>query len=606
MPSAFDASNPPFDRLTQAEIAELRAALDIAYLPPGEPVLVPGQKAEHLNVIIKGSVEVRDGGTLNALLGPKDAFDSRAVVHGAAGEAFVAAGETLCYLIPRALVLDLIARNPGFAAFFYSEVSAKLDAFARAHRAEGVESVLRARVREASRGPALLLDGGAPLTEAAARMQEANINAAYVLDEGRTGVVTGMNLAKAVLLKRLPLDTPVREVCRFDVIAVDAEDFIFEALLLMTRHDKRRVAVRSNGAFTGFLEDIHILGLVAGNSQLIPGRIDRARSVADLAGPAQDIQKQVERLHRQGVKVEQIAEITSDLNRRLFVRLFDLLAPPSIRDRGCLMIMGSEGRGEQTVRTDQDNGLLLDGPVPAAELDAFRDAFSAALAGFGFPPCPGNVMVRNPLWSQPLDGLVRQLRLWIMERTPEAALNLAIFCDAIAVTGRAGLLAEAKMAMTEAMRGERALIARFVNLVETFQTPALGVLSTLMEKVGVGSDSIDIKKAGIFPIVHGMRAMALDRGILATSTSGRIAALVEAGAFSPAFGSELLSALRVFMEYRLRAQLEAVRRGALEQEALVQPATLSAADRDILRDALRIVRQFREMLRNRYALAAFG
>jgi CBS domain-containing protein len=282
------------------------------------------------------------------------------------------------------------------------------------------------------------------------------------------------------------------------------------------------------------------------------------------------------------------------------------LAPPAIREHGCLMIMGSEGRGEQTVRTDQDNGLLLDGPVPEAELARFRDDFSDALASFGFPPCPGNAMVRTPLWSQPLDGLLRQLRLWIMDRTPEAALNLAIFFDAVAVTGRTGLLAEAKQALAEMMRGERALIARFANLVESFETPALGVLSTLMEKVGVASDAIDIKKAGIFPIVHGMRAMAMDRGVMATSTAGRIEALVASGAFTEEFGQELLSALRVFMEYRLRAQLEAVRRGVLEREALVLPASLSPADRDILRDALRIVRQFRETLRTRYNLAAFG
>lgn len=606
MPSAFDASNPPFDRLTQEEISELRATLDIAYLPPGETVLTPGQAAENLHVIIKGAIEVRDGGTLNAVLGPKDAFDSRALVHGAAGEAFVAAEETLCYLIPRAVVLGLIARNAGFAAFFYSEVSAKLDAFARAHRQEGMESVLRARVREASRGPAIMVPGEATLAEAAARMQDSSINAVYVQEAGRIGVVTGMNLAKAVLLKRLPLETPVRQVCHFDVIAVDADEFIVEALLLMTRHDKRRVAVRSAGEFSGFLEDIHILGLVAGNSQLIPGRIDRARSVAELAAPAQDIQAQVERLHRQGVKVEQIAEITSDLNRRLFVRLFDLLAPPAIREHGCLLIMGSEGRGEQTVRTDQDNGLLLDGPVPAAELAQFREDFSDALAGFGFPPCPGEVMVRNPLWSQPLDGLLRQLRLWIIDRTPDAALNLAIFFDAVAVTGRTALLAEAKQALGEMMRGERALIARFANLVESFETPALGVFSTLMEKVGVAADAIDIKKAGIFPIVHGMRAMAMDRGITVTSTAGRVEALVAAGIFTAGFGQELLSALRVFMEYRLRAQIEAVRRGVLEREALVLPGSLSPADRDILRDALRIVRQFREMLRSRYNLAAFG
>jgi CBS domain-containing protein len=345
---------------------------------------------------------------------------------------------------------------------------------------------------------------------------------------------------------------------------------------------------------------------VAGNTQLIPGRIDRARSVEELAAPARDIQAQVGRLHRQGVKVEQIAEITSDLNRRLFVKLFSLLAPPSIQEEGCLLLMGSEGRGEQTVRTDQDNGLLLAGPVPEAELDRFREAFSGALDGFGFPPCPGDVMVRNPVWSQPVDGLVRQLRAWVLERSPEAAMDLGIFFDAVAVAGgRPELLREAKGALVEMMRGEKALLARFAHLIETFDTPTLGVLGSLMTAVGVGSDEIDIKKAGTFPIVHGVRTLAMDRGLTATSTAGRIGALVEAGAFEPRFGQELVGALRVFMAYRMRSQLEAVRRGGMEGESVVRPSRLSAADRDILRDALRIVRRFRDTIRNRYNLGAF-
>jgi CBS domain-containing protein len=131
------------------------------------------------------------------------------------------------------------------------------------------------------------------------------------------------------------------------------------------------------------------------------------------------------------------------------------------------------------------------------------------------------------------------------------------------------------------------------------------VLSTLMASVGVGSNEIDIKKAGTFPIVHGVRTLALDRGIVGTPTAGRIGALVEAGALSPEFGQELVSALRIFMGYRLRTQLEAVRRGDVEREAMVRPSHLSAADRDILRDALRIVRRFRDTIRNRYNLGAF-
>ena len=279
----------------------------------------------------------------------------------------------------------------------------------------------------------------------------------------------------------------------------------------MTRHGKRRIAVRSEGKYVGFLEDIDLLGLFAGNSQLIPGRIDRARSPEDLLGPARDIQAQVERLHRQGVKVDAIAEITSDLNRRLFAKLFDMLAPPSIKEAGCLLLMGSEGRGEQTVRTDQDNALLLSAEVPEAELAAFREGFTRALEGFGFPPCPGNVMVRNPHWSQPIKGFVRQLAAWVRARDPEAAMNIAIFCDAIAVAGHAKLLVRARTALTEMLQGEAVLLARFANLVESFATPTLGVLSTLMASVGVGSDEIDIKKAGTFPIVHGIRTLAVEQ-----------------------------------------------------------------------------------------------
>jgi len=441
----FDSSNPPFDRLSQGEVEELRAALDIEYFRPGATIVAQGRPSDHLHVVIKGTVEARDGAALQAVFGPKDSFDSRAVVHGAAGEDFVAAEETLCHLIPRKLVLHLIRRNPGFAAFFYSEVSRKLDALARREgNPEGVESVLRARVRDARLGQAVFIEGGATIEEAGHLMRRSDINALFVRDGERTGVVTGMNLSKAAVLRRLPLETPVREVCHFDVVEVGADAFIFEALLSMTRHDKRRLAVRGDGAYVGFLEDIDILGLFAGNSQLIPGRIERARSLEDLAAAARDIEAQVERLHGQGVKVESIAEITSDLNRRLFVKLFDMVAPQSVRDRGCLLMMGSEGRGEQTVRTDQDNGILFSSEPPEADLERFREAFSGALAAFGFPPCRGGVMVSNPVWSQPVDGFSRQLTKWVLARNPEAAMNIAIFSDAVAVSGNADLLAQVR------------------------------------------------------------------------------------------------------------------------------------------------------------------
>lgn len=602
MPQAFDAQNPPFDRLSHAETAMLRSTIDIGYWGPGETIVECGKPAGHLHVVIKGSVEERDGEEVESVLRAKDTFDARALVHGAAGTSFVAAEETLCYLVPKDVVLELIKHNAGFAAFFYSELSRKL-AETEEDRGDGVNRVLRARVREARLHEPCFIDAAATIKDAAHMMEEHHNNTLFVKDGARTGIITGTNLSKAAVLMALPLDTPVRNVAHFQIHSVDADDFIFEALIKMTRHRVRRLAVVSEGDFTGTLEDVDILGLLGANAQLIPGRIDRARSLDDLDAPARDIQSQVERLHRQGVSIEVIAEITSDLNRALFAKLFDFIAPPSIREAGCLIVMGSEGRGEQTVRTDQDNGLLLAHDVPHDDLARFRSGFTAALERFGFPPCPGNIMVRNPVWSQTLDGFVQQLKSWVMTPDEMSAMNLGVFYDAVTVTGRADLLEAAKKAMAGLLLGEGAYLARFAKAIDQFEDASAGVLTSLMAAAGVGSDAIHMKKSGVFPIVHGVRVLALENGITETSTSGRLDELASREVLSEEMVSDIRSALSYFMEVRLRSQLTAMRTGRQEEEAIVRLNELSSRERDLLREALKVVKRFKEIVRAHYRLA---
>jgi CBS domain-containing protein len=606
MPQRFDDRNPPFDRLTHDEVNELRAALDIGYFPPGTVIIEREHAADQLYVIIKGSVEERDGVAVEAVLGRNESFDARALVHGTAGSRFLAAEETLCYLAPRGMILALIQRNPGFAAFFYSDISRKLESYARGREAEaGFDSVMRARVRDAHINPAAFIDGIETLEAAGRKMSACDNNTLFVRDGDRVGIITGMNLSKAVVLQRRPLDTPVRDLSHFDIVSVEQDDFIYEALIRMTRRSKRRLAVKANGKFIGVLEDIDILGLVAGNSQLIPGHIDRAQTVDDLAHAALDIRAQVERLAKQRVRVEAIAEITSDLNRRLITRLFELVAPPSIREAGCVMVMGSEGRGEQTVRTDQDNGLLLAAPVALSDLTDFRRGFTHALETFDFPPCPGNVMIKNPEWSQPLDDFIRQIKTWILTPDEHSAMNLGIFFDAVAVTGRTELVDKAKFAMIDMMRGESAYLAHFARYIDQFAGVSAGMLTSLMVSVGVTSDQIDIKKAGTFPIVHGIRTLAIEHAITPTPTARRVETLVARGVLGEQLGRDLISALSYFMDIRMRSQLRAVQTGRPETESLVHLTELTPSDRDLLRDALRVVKRFREIIRNRYHLGMF-
>jgi CBS domain-containing protein len=251
-----------------------------------------------------------------------------------------------------------------------------------------------------------------------------------------------------------------------------------------------------------------------------------------------------------------------------------MVAPAEIRTSGCLIVMGSEGRGEQTVRTDQDNGLVLADLVDKAALDAFRSDFSGALGDFGFPPCPGNVMVRNPVWSKPLSDYLKDFRHWVALPDEAAHMNVAIFYDARAVAGDARLLAEAKAALIDLIRGEQVYLAHFARAVDAFAAP-IGLFNNLVTSEGKG-DALDLKKGGIFPIVHGI-AVSRSSGLLETATDKRIARLSEIGVLWP-LRPRVEPDVSFLLTLRLDEQLAASAGGS---GTLVRPSSLSSMERDL-------------------------
>jgi CBS domain-containing protein len=598
MAQPFDANNAPFNRLSLEELGIVRDALDIGYFRPGETIIARDRAPECLFIVIKGSVEERDHDEVVALRGPGDAFDSRALVQGGGSNAFVAREETLCSLLPRDVTLRLINQNPRFASFFHLDISRKLDAILRDEEAARFAPLMNARVADLFLHSATFIDAADSIQRAGAQMREMNSYALFVRDGERTGILTRSDLVNAAILERQPIDSPVGPLARRPIICVAPDDFVSTALLRMTKHNKRRVAVAENGEFVGVLEDIDLLSFLAGNSQLVAGRIDRASSVGDLASAAQKIEPQIRMLRRQGVKIEVVCEIVSDLNRRLHAKLYSLVAPQSIREHGCLIVMGSEGRGEQTFRTDQDNGLILCESVPDGDLEKFRADLFDALEQCGFPPCPGEVTVRNPVWSKTLADFRGDFSRWLALSDEAGVMNIAIFYDAEAVAGDADLLRAAKQDLIDAMRGERAHLARFARAAEAFPTP-IGFFNNLVTSKAEG-DALDLKKGGIFPIVHGVRALSLEKGLTETGTAARIARLSELGAFEPQFARELTQALHYLMTMRLDAQL-----AEQASTSLVRPGELSTMERDLLRDAFQATKRLREMLRRHFNLAMF-
>lgn len=331
----------------------------------------------------------------------------------------------------------------------------------------------------------------------------------------------------------------------------------------------------------------------------VAAQIDAAATVAALAPAAREIEAVVPRRVEAGAAVDAIAAEVGALNRRLFARLWSLLAPPRVLAHSALVVMGSEGRGEQLLKTDQDNGLMLRDGIPMAGLDRLCSDFSAALADLGWPPCPGDIMVTNPLWRQPLSGYRASIRDWLIGGDAEGPMRLAIFCDATCVAGDSGLLDDAKVFLDGLVSDNDAYLARFAGAADRFHEPHDWL--HFLNWFGAHRDEppLDLKKLGIFPIVHGVRALALQARVRELGTAGRLAALVGQGRFDAAFAHELLRALHRLMALRLAQQLRQRAAGQMPTNE-VQPSKLAPSERESLQAALAVVRRFRTTLRQHF------
>jgi CBS domain-containing protein len=425
---------------------------------------------------------------------------------------------------------------------------------------------------------------------------------ALVRDGDRLGIFTTTNLRDALLREVPPGQLAVREVATFEPYAVSIEDELYDAMLLMLRHRVHRLVVRDGEAVVGVLSQLDLMAFVASHSHLIAMQAAQAGDVAELGAAARQIDGLIRVLHGDGVRVEVIAGLVGELNRQVFERLWALLAPEALRANSCLIVMGSEGRGEQIVKTDQDNALILRDGFEAEGLEAVTEAFTAALIDFGYPPCPGGIMLSRPLWRQPLAGFKAALGEWILGADPEGPMHLAIFLDAAAVAGDVGLLTAARDRVDRLLSGSDAFYARFASAVQSFGEDG-SWWSRLPGLRGREAAEIDLKKLGIFPIVHGVRALALQYRMRDLGTAERLAALVAAGRIDAALARDLTEALRFLIGLKLGANLRQMADGRTPDNR-IRLVELGTLERQALKDSLAIVRRFKQWLGRHYRLDA--
>ena len=422
-------------------------------------------------------------------------------------------------------------------------------------------------------------------------------------DGARLGVFTTTDLRDALLRPEPPAELAVREVATFEPWSVSVDDELYDAMILMLRHRIHRVVVREGDAVVGVLSQLDLMAFVASHSHLIALQAAQASDVAELRAAARQIDGLIRVLHEDGVRVEVIAGLVGELNRQVFLRLWELLAPEALRANSCLIVMGSEGRGEQIVKTDQDNALLLRDGFAFEGLEAVTEAFTAALIEFGYPPCPGGIMLSRPLWRQPLAGFRETLRRVDPRRRSGRADEPGDLSRRRGGGGRRGPAgARRATTWTGCLSDSDAFYARFARAVEQFGGEG-GWWSRLPGLRGRAAAEIDLKKLGIFPLVHGVRALALQYRVRALGTADRLRALVAAGRIDADLARDLTDALHFLIGLKLASNLRQMAEGRAPDN-LVRLSERGTLERQALKDALAIVRRFRQWLGRHYRLDA--
>ncbi|HRD98046.1 MAG TPA: putative nucleotidyltransferase substrate binding domain-containing protein [Rubrivivax sp.] len=465
-------------------------------------------------------------------------------------------------------------------------------------------SLVTARISDAYLRKPYYVDGGADLVSVCRELSAHGLTQALVRDRldgvERLGIFTTTDLRDALLRDVPPAQLAVREIARFDLVGVDAEADLFEALWLMVRHRVHRLVVRRGDTVVGVLGQLDLVSFVANHSHIVALQIDDATTVAELGVAAERIDEMVKLMHGSGIRIERVTRLVSELNTRLFARLWAVLAPAEVVANSCLLAMGSEGRGEQILKTDQDNALLLRDGFEYPALPALAAEFNAALARLGYPRCPGDIMITNPLWRQPLATFRTTMRDWIYDSHADGPMHLAIFFDAAAVAGDASLLQEARAHLDRILTGQDQYLARFAAAADQFQEPGNWFKRLTTKR---HEQALDLKKLGTFPIVHGVRALALQYGVREQGTAMRLKRLVELDRLEPDLARDLIDALHLLMGIRLTHQLMQRAQGQQASNE-VRPSDLSTLEREPLHDALGIVKRFRGYLRQHFKFGA--
>jgi len=616
---------PPFQFLKKGTLRMIAGKVSMEYYPKGTEILTQsGPPSEHLYIVQKGGVKIFvRSGTDEIIIDYRNEGDSFGFVSLYSGDksrtSVVAADDTICYLIDKETFLRLHDSYPAFAEYFLRSYLGKyVDTTFRELYDKGflyrsgntlpfttpVGDIATQRLITASPEKSI---------RAAARlMAERKISSLVVIDEARRplGIVTDRDLREKVVATGASVTGPLRDIMTTSLVTIEVGEFCFEALLKMIRHGIHHLLVMDKDVLKGIVTN-HDLMMLQGLSPITIAReIESRQNIECLIPISSEISSMVGLLLKEGTKASNISRIITELNERLLQRIIEIdlseHGPPPVPF--CWIVFGSEGRKEQTFKTDQDNALIYADPeTPEMEKEAaeyfheFAVRINDALVKCGFPKCPADYMAGNPKWSRPLKVWKRNFTEWITSSTPESILLSVIFFDFRPVYGDLDLGKMLRRHLNQKLEQERFFLARMAATIVD-NRPPLGFFKTfVVEKSGEHKDQLNLKISALALIVDIVRLFSLERGVSETSTLERIEALKGQHGLIDEFGLELEQSFEFIMLLRVLRQFEQIELGS-EPDNFINPNELNTLEKQTLKEIFQLISRVQDLIDQRYSL----
>jgi len=448
-----------------------------------------------------------------------------------------------------------------------------------------------------------------PLREALQTLRAERIGCIVVVDEEHAplGILTLGDVLVRVTLPQLALETPVAQAMSRPVHCLPAQAPVFAAALLMARENIRHVPLLEQGRLAGVVSESRLFALWRRSLVALRARILNAPDIDALVRAAAGLRALPGEMLQAGLTAEAITGLLTHLNDEIVSRLLVLTGTAQALERlgGCWLALGSQGREEQTLATDQDNAILFDDAGDPEErrreLLPLARRVNEALDHCGFPLCRGNIMASNPQWCLSAAEWRACFAAWINEPQPQALLNAAIFFDFRAIGGHPAAVALRKWLSDYARASDRFLLMMVFNALGN--QPPLGLLRDfVLARGGEHPHTLDLKVNGVQPFVESARVLGLCSGATQARTLERLRSAGLALSLPEHEMAAYGDAFRTLQRLRLQLNAQQMASGTAAHNFL-DPDGLNDLDRTVLREALRQARNLQARLAQTFSLS---